>query len=257
MKRFANQVALITGAGKGIGFEIALQLAREGARVILNDIDEALAAKASQQIRAQNGICEWVAGDSGALSCIQEMVSLAIQKFGHVDIAIANAGITTFGSFLEYTEAEFQRLIQVNLQGSFFLAQRAAQQMVAQESGGRILLMSSVTGHQHHPNLAAYGMSKAAIRYLAKHLGVELAPHGITVNAISPGATLTERTRIDESGNFRVLWEKITPTGKCATTQDIAHTALFFLSPQASQITGQTLIVDGGWTAYSPPPGEE
>ena len=112
--------------------------------------------------------------------------------------------------------------------------------------------MSSVTGHQYHPDLAAYGMSKAAIRMMAKTLGVELAPHNITVNAISPGATLTERTL--EDNNYTAEWSAITPTGKPSTTADIAHTALFFLSPQTHQITGQTIVVDGGWTATSPPP---
>ena len=112
--------------------------------------------------------------------------------------------------------------------------------------------MSSVTGHQHHPDLAAYGMSKAAIRMLAKTLGVELAPHKITVNAISPGATLTERTL--EDPDYIATWSTLTPTGKPATTADIAHAALFLLSPQANHITGQTLIIDGGWTATSPPP---
>ena len=257
MKRFSNQVALISGAAIGIGFEIAIQLAREGAKVVLNDIREDLASEAAMKIRSEKGICEWVGGNSGDISCVEAMVEQAMERFGRIDLAIANSGITTFGSFLEYSETEFQQLVHVNLQGTFFLAQYAARQMIAQKSGGRILLMSSVTGHQHHPDLAAYGMSKAAIRYLAKHLGVELAPHGITVNALSPGATLTERTRKDESGNFQQVWANITPSGKCATTEDIAHAALFFLSPQASQITGQTLIIDGGWTAYSPPPGKE
>ena len=112
--------------------------------------------------------------------------------------------------------------------------------------------MSSVTGHQYHPDLAAYGMSKAAIRMLAKSLGVELAPHGITVNGISPGATATERTLSDPT--YDETWSKLNPTGRPGTVQDVAHAALFLLSPHAGQITGQTLIVDGGWTAVSPPP---
>ena len=124
--------------------------------------------------------------------------------------------------------------------------------MIKQNDPGRILLMSSVTGHQYHPDLAAYGMSKAAIRMLAKSLGVELAPQGITVNAISPGATATERTLEDES--YEATWARLNPTGRPATVADIAHAALFLLSPQAGQITGQTLVVDGGWTAVSPPP---
>lgn len=127
--------------------------------------------------------------------------------------------------------------------------------MIQQQSGGSILFMSSVTGHQYHPNLTAYGMSKAAIKFLAKTLGVELAAHGITVNAISPGATITERT-LQLGDNYAEVWARITPTGRAATTEDIANTALFLLSPQSRQITGQTILVDGGWTAVSPPPND-
>ncbi|MFN7117125.1 MAG: SDR family NAD(P)-dependent oxidoreductase [Saprospiraceae bacterium] len=250
---FRNKVAIITGAGIGIGFEIARQLAAQGAGVVLNDIDEVVAQEAVDKIQAEGGQCIAVVGDSSNLTVIQQLVNQAVTTFGRLDFAIANAGITTFGDFLEYPLERFQQLVAVNLQGTFFLAQKAAQQMIQQQSGGRILFMSSVTGHQYHPNLTAYGMSKAAIIFLAKSLGVELAPHGITVNAISPGATLTERTlQLDDA--YANVWSRITPTGRPAITTDIAHTALFLLSPQSAQITGQTIIVDGGWTAVSPPP---
>lgn len=112
--------------------------------------------------------------------------------------------------------------------------------------------MSSVTGHQAHPKLAAYGMTKAALEMLAKSLSIELAEHKITVNAIAPGATLTERTQSDE--NYKPNWEEITPTKVVSTTRDIANATLFLLSDTSSQITGQTIIVDGGWTSVSPPP---
>ncbi|GJM36495.1 MAG: short-chain dehydrogenase [Saprospiraceae bacterium] len=250
---FENKVAVITGAGIGIGFEIARQLALAGASVVLNDIDGELARKAANKIQAKGGKCLAIEGDSSDLVVIHTLVHKAIHEFGHLDFAIANAGITTFGNFLEYEQTSFERLVAVNLQGSFFLAQVAARQMVKQNSGGRILFMSSVTGHQVHPNLAAYGMTKAALEMLAKSLGVELAPHKITVNAIAPGATITERT-LQLDPEYQKTWEGLTPTGKVATTSDIAHAALFFLSPASGQITGQSLIVDGGWTAVSPPP---
>ena len=112
--------------------------------------------------------------------------------------------------------------------------------------------MSSVTGHQAHKNLAAYGMSKAALEMLAKTLVVELSPYGITVNAVAPGATITERTLSDPS--YEKTWSGITPTGRPATTSDIANAALFLVSPSAGHITGQSLIVDGGWTSVSPSP---
>ncbi len=247
-----KKVAIITGAAIGIGFEIARQLAEQGAAVVLNDIDEDAAKRAAEKIENAGGRVTVVAGDSSDLIVIDQMVQTAIETYGQIDYAIANAGITTFGDFLSYPLEQFQQLVNVNLQGTFFLAQKAAQQLIKQGDGGRILLMSSVTGHQYHPDLAAYGMSKAAIRMLAKSLGVELAPHGITVNAISPGATATERTLSDPS--YNEIWSKLNPTGRPGTVQDVAHAALFLLSPHAGQITGQTLVVDGGWTAVSPPP---
>ena len=143
--------------------------------------------------------------------------------------------------------------MEVNIQGSFFLANASAKQMLKQESAGRIIFMSSVTGHQAHPNLAAYGMTKAALEMLAKNLSIELAPHKITVNAVAPGATITERT-LDLDPKYKQEWERITPTGVVCTTQDIANTTLFLLSDSSSQITGQTIVVDGGWTSVSPPP---
>jgi glucose 1-dehydrogenase len=115
-------------------------------------------------------------------------------------------------------------------------------------------LMSSVTGHQAHKNLAAYGMTKAALEMLAKNLVVELSPYKITVNAIAPGATVTERT-VEDAAYVRT-WSNITPMGRPATTEDIAHAALFLVSPQATHITGQSLVIDGGWTSVSPSPYE-
>lgn len=236
----------------GIGFEIARQLAAQGAAVVLNDLDPVLAAKAADRISAEGGKVLPVPGDVSDLAVLQSLVNEAVANFGSVDIAVANAGITTYGDFFEYTPERFQQLVAVNLQGSFFLAQFAARQMRAQGTGGRILFMSSVTGHQSHRHLATYGMTKAGLEMLARGLVLELAPHQITVNAIAPGATLTERTMNDPG--YAEIWQKITPTGRAATVQDIAHAALFLLSPMAGHITGQTLVVDGGWTAVSPQP---
>lgn len=249
---FTGQVAIVTGAGQGIGFEIAQQIAQQGAAVLINDVSPELAAKAADAINKLGGNCIALAGDAADINFIQQMVDTAVQRFGKLTIAIANAGITLFGDFLEYPVQSLQSVMNLNLQGSFFLAQRAAKQIIQQKSGGSILFMSSVTGHQAHKDLAAYGMTKAGLEMLAKSLVVELSPYQITVNTVAPGATLTERTLEDAS--YQDTWSRITPMGRPATVQDVAAAVLFLVSPQANHITGQNIVVDGGWTAVSTSP---
>jgi glucose 1-dehydrogenase len=250
---FTGLVAIVTGAGKGIGFEVAKQLALQGASVVINDIDKELLQDASGRINALNGGTTFpVAGDAGSIDLIQQLVDEAVQRFGKLNMAIAIAGITLFGDFLTYEQQALESVMNVNLQGSFFLAQRAALQMIKQGSGGSILFMSSVTGHQAHKDLAAYGMTKAALEMLAKNLVIELSKYKITVNTVAPGATLTERTL--EDADYKDTWSRITPMGRPGTVEDVANAVLFLVSPKASHITGQNLIVDGGWTAVSVPP---
>jgi glucose 1-dehydrogenase len=249
---FNNQVAIVTGAGIGIGFEVARQLALQGTKVVLNDIEAEVADSAVQKIKAEGGECVPFGGDISEMPTIEGIVQFAVKTFGKLDILIANAGITTYGSFLEYTPESMQKLLKINLFGTFFLTQAAAKQMVLQGHGGSILLTSSVTGHTAHPFLAAYGMTKAGIDQLAKNLIIDLAPHNININTIVPGATLTERTM--EDADYLKTWSTITPSGKPATTADIAHAALFLVSPFSRQIMGQNLVIDGGWTSVGVPP---
>jgi len=251
-KKFTGQAAIITGAGQGIGFEIARQLALNGAAVLINDLNDELVKKAADHINSLGGKCIALAGDASDIDFIQQMVDTAVHHFGKLTIAVANAGITLFGDFLTYPAESLQSVVNLNLQGSFFLAQRAARQMISQQSGGSILFMSSATGHQAHKDLAAYGMTKAALEMLAKNLVVELSPYHITVNTVAPGATLTERTM--EDADYKKVWSRITPMGRAASVEDVAAAVLFLVSPDASHITGQNLIIDGGWTAVSASP---
>jgi NAD(P)-dependent dehydrogenase (short-subunit alcohol dehydrogenase family) len=251
-KKFTGQVAIITGAGQGIGFEIARQMALNGAEILINDINETLVNEAAARIAAAGGKVYPLAGDAADVDFIQKMVDTAVHQFGKLTIAIANAGITLYGDFLNYPPASLQSVMNLNLQGSFFLAQKAAQQMIIQQSGGSILFMSSVTGHQAHKDLAAYGMTKAALEMLAKSLVVELSPYQITINTVAPGATLTERTT--EDAEYKNTWSRITPMGRSATVEDVANAVLFLVSAESRHITGQNIIIDGGWTAVSPSP---
>jgi len=250
--QFKNQTAIVTGAGQGIGFEICRQLCAQGASVILNDVDKSLANEVTSKINKEGGTCFAMPGDASDVSFIQSMVDTAVEKFGGLNIVIANAGITLFADFFEYTPESFYKVMQLNLGGSFFLAQSAAKQMKQQGTGGRILFMSSVVGHQAHKNLAAYAITKAGLEMLAKNLVIELSPYNITVNAIAPGATLTERTLDD--AEYEKTWSRITPIGKPATVNDIANAALFMVSPASGHVTGQSLVIDGGWTSVSPSP---
>ncbi|HEY5369543.1 MAG TPA: SDR family oxidoreductase [Hanamia sp.] len=250
---FREKVAIVTGAGQGIGFEICRRLALDGIQVVLNDIDEKLANEAAANIN--EGIvnkCVPFPGDAGDVNFIRNMVNETVARFEKIDIVIANAGITLFGDFFTYSPESFSKVLQVNLAGTFFLAQAAVNQMKKQAKGGCLLFTSSVTGHQAHKDLAVYGMTKAALEMLAKNLVIEVSKHKINVNTIAPGATMTERTLNDPS--YEKIWSRLTPMGRPATVADIANASLFLVSDGAKHITGQTLIIDGGWSCISPSP---
>jgi glucose 1-dehydrogenase len=251
-KTFDKQVAIVTGAGQGIGFEIAKQLSLNGASVILNDSDSELANKAADIITVAGGVCVAMPGDASNVPFVKSMVLAAVQKFGGINMAVANAGLSLYGDFFEYPEADFDRVMKVNLGGSFYLAQAVSNQIIKQKSGGSLIFVSSVTGHQALKDLAAYAVTKSGLEMLAKNLVVELSPYNISVNAVAPGATLTERTLTYE--DYINAWSAITPMGRPATVADIANAVLFLLSPASRHITGQSLVIDGGWTSISPAP---
>jgi len=244
-----GKTAIVTGAGQGIGFAICRHLISRGAKVVLNDAAPTLANNAAAALGPN---CIPLPGDAADIPFTRHLVDTCVNEFGRLDIVIANAGLTLFGDFFSYTPESFSRVMQLNLAGTFFLTQAAALQMRKQQQGGSILFTSSVTGHQAHQHLAAYGMSKAALEMLARNLVIDLSPYGINVNTVAPGATLTERTAGDPS--YEKTWSTLTPMGRPASVDDIASAILFLVSPEARHITGQTLIVDGGWTAISPGP---
>lgn len=245
---------IVTGAGQGIGLEVIIQLCKEGYFVLWNEIDPAVFASASSQLEKlflanQCGIL----GDSSSELFLKDLTEKINTTPGTLYGCVCNSGITTFGDFLSYSRESMETLLKVNITGTFFLIQYIANLLKETNSRGSIVVTTSVTGHQAHPDLAAYGMTKGALIQLVRNLVLDLSPLGIRINAISPGATLTERTAL--INDFEDQWTKITPMGSIADVSDISNAISFMLSDKSRQITGQTLIVDGGWTSYSPPPG--
>jgi glucose 1-dehydrogenase len=252
---FTGKAVLVTGAGSGIGYALCRAFASAGATVALNDLDVALAQGAAGQINSslEVELVQPYACDVADVEAVRAMCQRFAGTAGRLDIAIANAGITSYGAFLTTTPEAFERLTSVNLRGSLFTAQAAARIMIDAHIPGRIILMSSVTGIQPHLNLGGYGITKAGIRMMAKTIALEVSSYGITANAISPGATLTERTQSDDP-EYERHWSAVTPTGRVGHVEDIVAAALYLASPEARHVTGQTLVVDGGWTLQSPLP---
>ena len=192
-------------------------------------------------------------GDVGDVHVVHDLVARAVTEFGRLNIAIANAGLSLWDDFFDFKPVDFERVLAVNLGGSFFLAQAASRQIRAQETGGRILFLSSVAGNQAIATSSVYAMTKKGLEQLARSLVSEVSSYGITVNVVAPGATVTPRT-VTAVPDYEPIWSQVTPTGRPSYPGDMAQAALFFLSPAADQVTGQTLIVDGGWSVTSPEP---
>jgi glucose 1-dehydrogenase len=248
MKKF-----IITGAGQGIGFELVKQLLGQGHFVIWNEIDLGVlnqASKTLQDLGFNQFLC--IHSDAASLEFRNQLEGVLEGLEHDLSGVVCNAGITTFGNFWTYSQESMEQILRVNLSGTFFLVQLVAKFLRTRQLPGSIVVMSSVTGHQAHPDLAAYGMTKAALNQLVQNLVIDLSPHQIRINAISPGATITERT--SQNKEYQSDWAEITPLGKAADVADIAAATLFFLSDQAKHITGQTLVIDGGWTSVSPAP---
>ena len=179
------------------------------------------------------------------------MITRAVHEFGRLDIFVANAGLTMWAPFLEYTEAAWDTVIDLNLKGSFFGAQAAALQMIRQSSPGSIVFSSSVAGMQAIQYLSAYGVSKAGLRQMARCLALELGSHRISVNALGIGPVLNTRN-LNDDPDYDAHWGGVSPAGRAARPEDVARALLYLV--ENPYVTGTTLVIDGGWTIHSPIP---
>ena len=251
--KLKDKVALVTGAGQGIGLACAEALAREGAHVLLADVKEdAIRGEASRLVQG-GAKAAWIVCDVSRRDHVNRAVARAVSEFGRLDILVANAGIVHAAEFLDLEEADFDRVLGVNLKGVFLAGQAAARQMVKQGGGGAIVNMSSVNAVLAIPNQVPYVVSKGAVNQLTKVMAVALAPHGIRVNGIGPGTILTELARTAVLGN-REAEQKIlsrTPLGRMGEPEEIASVAVFLASDDASYLTGQTIYPDGGRLALN------
>ena len=251
--RLKDKVALVTGAGQGIGQACADALAREGAAVVLADVkEEGIRGECSRLVQG-GARASWIVCDVTRRDHVNRAVARAVSEFGRLDVLVANAGIVHAAEFLDIEESDFDRVLAVNLKGVFLAGQAAARQMVKQGGGGAIINMSSVNAVLAIPNQVPYVVSKGAINQLTKVMSVSLAPHRIRVNGIGPGTILTELARTAVLGNQEAERKILarTPLGRMGEPEEIANVAVFLASDEASYLTGQTIYPDGGRLALN------
>ena len=240
-----GKIAVVTGASRGIGRAIALELAEKGATVIVNyNGSSARAEEVQQEISSGGGQAEVWQCDVSQYDKCETFISDVIKKYGRIDILVNNAGITKDGLLMKMSEEDFDRVIDVNLKGTFNTIRFVSRQMLKQRSG-RIINMSSVVGIMGNAGQANYAASKAGVIGLTKATARELASRGITVNAIAPGFIETEMTAV-LSETVKAASTGMIPMGKFGKPEDIAKTAAFLASDDAGYITGQVIQVDGG-----------
>ena len=249
--RLKDKVAVITGASTGIGAGVAARFAAEGALVAVNyrpaspsDRDAAHAAVASFSTKSIA-----VEADVSRRDQVETMFQRVIAELGRVDICINNAGIEIKRDFLDTTDEEWNRVLGVNLYGSFVVSQAAARAMVKQGGGGRLIFMSSVHEDIPFPGYTSYCASKGAIRMMMRNMAVELAPQQITVNNIAPGAIATpiNKAVLDDPVAYKNAVSEV-PLGRFGTPADVAAVAVFLASDEAAYVTGSTYYIDGGLT---------
>lgn len=247
--KLQNKVAVVTGGASGIGLAIAKRYVAEGAKVAIGDINVTAGEAAANALGKAS--CLFAPTDVGDSRSVERLISETSSTFGGVDILVNNAGIIHANDFLDIAEADFDRVLRVNLKGAFLTGQAAAKRMVAQAKAGRppgtIINMSSVNATVAIPNQVPYCVSKGGLNQLTKVMALSLAPYGIRVNAIGPGSIMTDilKTIATDKEAKRKLLSR-TPLGRIGDPEEIAAIALFLASGEASYITGQTVYADGG-----------
>lgn len=240
-----GETALVTGASRGIGKEIAIELARNGYRVAVNYYNDpaSLVDATIAEIRALHADVLSVEADIRSSSQVAAMFDRVISTFGGLDLLVNNAGVQTWKPLLEVTEEEWDLVIDTNLKGCFFCTQQAALYM-KDHGGGSIVNLGSGCNKLAFPSLVAYTASKGGIEMFTKEAAVELGRYGIRVNCIAPGSIESERTRAEDP-DYAGTWSKLTPLGRVGTAADIAPAVVFLASKGASFISGQTIWIDG------------
>jgi 3-oxoacyl-[acyl-carrier protein] reductase len=246
MNRLNQKVAIVTGAGKGIGRAIARTFAREGAAVLIADIDTEAGEQVEEEILEAGGDAMFFRVDVRDRHATEEMALAAVQTFGQIDILCANAGIFPEVPLEEMSEEDWDRVLDINLKG-LFLSVKGCLPYLKERESGRIVVASSITGNRTGiSGLSHYAASKAGMNGFIKAAAMELAKYNITVNGVEPGNILTEGMDEQLGQDYIEAQEEAIPLGRMGEPEEIAYAMLFLASEEAAYITGQTIVVDGG-----------